>query len=129
MKNYFERFKIITKEDWIIIGFMAAAFFLGLYFSIAYSIKLSKGLTLFGDSTLGYQSGVVETAGPTEADITVLSLYWVLTAIVFLILVFFVFFKKPKTTNVIKKDIVDGRTVVLTGEEKKEETENKHDNN
>lgn len=126
MKTYFERFKKFTKEDWIIIAFMALFFAVGLYFSISFSVKLGKGLTLFGDSSVSYKSGEAEMVGPTRADIIVLSLYWVLTALLILLLTYYLFFRKPKKNTVIRKDIVDGKTVILNRDEESE-TEQTHE--
>ena len=113
--NYFDRFKKISIADWIIIGFMSAIAIFALYMCIGFTISLANGLTLFGDSTK-YTNDVVETAGPTSADIIVLILYWVLTALVLALDIFYIFFKKPSDKKPVKKEIVDGKTVIISEE-------------
>jgi len=113
--NYFERFKKISKADWIIIGLMSAAVIFALYMSISFSVTLSNGLTLFGDSAK-YTNDAVEISGPTNADISVLILFWVLTILVLALDVFYLFFKKIDDKKVVKKEIVDGRTVIISEE-------------
>ncbi len=114
-ENYLSRFKKMTRDDYIVIGFLTLVVLLGLYFSIAFSVKLSMGYTLFGDSTK-YSNDVMETAGPTSADIYVLILFWVLTVLALGIDVFLAFFKKIEKKDVIRKEIVDGKAVIVKEE-------------
>ena len=111
-KSYFDRFKKFTVGDWIAIGFMTAIALFSLYMCISFSVKLGQGLTLFGDSAK-YTNDTVETVGPTSADITVTVIYWIVTILVLLLDIFIVFIKKPTQKKVVKKDIVDGRTVII----------------
>ena len=109
--NYLSRFKKLTKNDIVLIVLMGLALFLGLYMSISMSVKISQGYTLFGDSN--NHSNEVETV-TTSSDYLVLSLYWVLTALVLGLFVYHLFFKKPSDEkNVVRKSIVDGKTVVV----------------
>lgn len=114
-KDYFSRFKKMSIDDYIIIGFLTLVVILGLYFSISFSVKMGLGYTLFGDSSK-YSNDVMEVHGPTSADIYVLILFWVLTALTLTIDVFIVFFKKIEKKNVVRKEIVDGKAVVVKEE-------------
>ncbi|MFA6861341.1 MAG: hypothetical protein WCR56_03060 [Bacilli bacterium] len=109
--NYWDRFHHFKKSIWILIAALAAMLILGLYFSIAMSVKLSQGYTLFGDSNS--LANDLETTGPTQADIMVISLLWILTVLDLGLLVFYVFFRKEETSSVVKKEIVNGRTVII----------------
>ncbi len=113
--NYFDRFKKISVADWIIIGFMTAIAIFALYMCIGFSVSLANGLTLFGDSAK-YTNDAVEVAGPTSSDIIVLVLYWILTAMVLALDVFYIFFKKPSDKKPVRKEIVDGKTVIIEEE-------------
>jgi uncharacterized membrane protein len=116
-KDYFSRFRTMKPATWIIIAFMGVIDIVGFYFSIAMSIKLSQGVTLFGDSN-SYNSSAVETAGPTQADLSVLSLFWILTLLVFALFIYYVFFRKEDTAAPVRKEIVNGKTVIVKEEEK-----------
>jgi hypothetical protein len=118
-ENYFARFRKMTKDDYIVIGFLTLVVLLGLYFSIAFSVKMASGVTLFGDSSQ-YSNTVVETAGPTGADISVLILFWVLTVLALAIDVYLVFFKKIEKKKLVQKEIVDGKAVIIKEEDKDE---------
>lgn len=118
-ENYFARFRKMTKDDYIVIGFLTLVVLLGLYFSIAFSVKMSSGITLFGDSSQ-YSNTVVETAGPTAADISVLILFWVLTVLALAIDVYLVFFKKIEKKKLVQKEIVDGKAIIIKEEDKDE---------
>lgn len=109
------RFKQLQRDDYIIIGFLTLVMVLAYYFSISFSVKMGQGYTLFGDS--GSFSDAMETKGPTQADITVLILFWCLTAILTAIFVFLVFFKKKEDKKIVKKEIINGRTVVVKDKE------------
>lgn len=77
---------------------------------------MASGLTLFGDSN--QYNNTIESAGPTFSDITVLILYWVLTISVIGIDVYFIFFKKKDTKKYSRKEIVDGKTVIVKEDDK-----------
>lgn len=124
-KNYWDRFKHFKKSTWILIGFMAVIEIVGLYFSISMSVKLSQGLTLFGNPG-SFDSSVVETTGPTSADLQVLSFYWILTGLLLLLLLFYLFIRKEDTSIPAKKEIVNGKTVIVKDMDT-EKKENKHD--
>jgi len=104
---------------------MAVIEIVGLYFSISMSVKLSQGLTLFGNSG-SFDSSVVETTGPTSADLQVLSFYWILTGLLLLLLLFYLFIRKEDTSIPAKKEIVNGKTVIVKDMDT-EKKENKHD--
>ncbi len=119
-ENYLSRFKKMNRDTYIIIGFMTLIALLGLYFSIAFSVKMSSGWTLFGNSSQ-YSNAVMEEKGPTSADISVLILFWVLTVLVLATDIYVIFFKKIENKKVIRKEIVDGKAVIVK-EEKEDET-------
>lgn len=108
----------MKKGDWITIGFMGLITVIGLYMSIAFTVKIAQGLTLFGDST--NSSGAVETS-VTSTDYIVLSLYWVLTVLVLALLVYTLFFKKINDEKPTRKEIVNGKTVIIKDSEEKDE--------
>jgi uncharacterized membrane protein YhaH (DUF805 family) len=114
-ENYFSRFGKMTKDDYIIIGFLTLVVILGLYFSIAFSVKMSMGYTLFGDSSK-YVNDTMEVSGPTSADLYVLILFWVLTVLALAIDVFLVFFRKTDKKDIVRKEIVDGKAVIVKEE-------------
>ncbi len=119
-ENYLSRFRKMNRDTYIIIAFMTIIALLGLYFSIAFSVKMASGYTLFGDSSQ-YSNSIMEQKGPTGADISVLILFWVLTVLVLAIDIYVTFFKKIETKKVIRKEIVDGKAVIIQ-EEKEDET-------
>ncbi len=119
-ENYLSRFKKMSRDTYIIIVFMTLIALLGLYFSIAFSVKMSSGWTLFGNSSQ-YSNTVMEEKGPTSADISVLILFWVLTILVLATDIYVAFFKKIENKKVIRKEIVDGKAVIVQ-EEKEDET-------
>lgn len=114
-KNYFERFKHISKADYIVIIFMTLLLIFAFYMSIAFSVKMSQGFTLFGDAN-SFDASKIETSGPTAADISVLITHWVLTGLLLALDIYFIFFKKPEEKKYVKKEIVDGKTVVVKEE-------------
>ncbi len=119
-ENYLSRFRKMNRDTYIIIAFMTIIALLGLYFSIAFSVKMASGYTLFGDSSQ-YSNSIMEQKGPTGADISVLILFWVLTILVLAIDIYVTFFKKIETKKVIRKEIVDGKAVIIQ-EENEDET-------
>ncbi len=119
-ENYLSRFRKMNRDTYIIIAFMTIIALLGLYFSIAFSVKMASGYTLFGDSSQ-YSNSIMEQKGPTGADISVLILFWVLTVLVLAIDIYVTFFKKIETKKVIRKEIVDGKAVIIQ-EENEDET-------
>lgn len=116
-KNYFERFQKMNRDDYIALGSFGLTLALLLYFSISFSVKLSQGYTLFGDSS--QYKNTLEKVGPTSADISVLILFWILTAILLIVFVYVGFIRKIEHPKVVKKEIINGKTVII-----KEEKEN-----
>lgn len=105
----------MSRDEWIVLVTCLLTTIFLLYLSISFSVKLSQGYTLFGDS--GNYNGALETEGPTSSDILVLSFYWLTTALLLALDVFLAFFKKLKGNEVIQKDIVDGKTIEIREEE------------
>jgi|LAHS01.1.fsa_nt_gb hypothetical protein len=116
MNNLKKRFASFAVGDWIILAFSVVMTIVGLYFSIAMSVKLSQGVTLFGNSDA--YTGDIETQGPTQADKLILSLFWILSLILLGFSVFYAFFKSMAKKPVVHKEIVAGRTVII--QEKKD---------
>lgn len=112
-----KRFKSLSIADYIVIIFMTLIALFALYMCIGLTIKMSQGFTLFGDSNA--YDNTLETVGPTSSDIAVLVLYWVLTGIVFFIDIYLIFFKKIEDKQIVKKDIIDGKTVIVKEDEDK----------
>jgi hypothetical protein len=113
-KSYWDRFRHFSVASWLSIGFMAVADVVGFYFSIAMTIVLSQGKTLFGNSASSATG--VEIQGPTGADLTVVPFFWVLSVLVLALLVYFLFFRKEPEKTEVHKAIVNGKTVIITEE-------------
>lgn len=121
--KYFERFKKFKLSNILTLVGMFIVDALGFYMSISFSVMISQGKTLFGDSNSFDNS--VETA-VSKADISVLVMYWILTAVLFVIFIYYMFFKKVEDDKPVEKDIVNGKTVIIESkdvERKDEETE------
>ena len=116
MKSYWKRFKTFSVYDWVKAGTRFLALVVGLYFSICFSVKRSKGRTLFGDSNK--QDNVREVVGPTRSDLLVLSLFWIFTLLLLALFVYTFFVKKVEPLHLNEKDIADGKTVVLKEKDK-----------
>lgn len=112
-----EHFNKMTKNDIISVICMGLASVLGLYMSIGMSVSIANGKTLFGDAN--NHQDVMETVVSTN-DYIVLSLFWILTIIVSFLFVFYLFFKKPNDKKPVKKEIVEGKTVIVKEENKDE---------
>lgn len=112
-----EHFKKMTKHDIFSIACMGLASILGLYMSIGMSVSVANGKTLFGDSN--NHENVMETA-VSRNDYIVLTLFWVLTAIVLFLFIYYLIFKKPEDKKIVKKEIVEGKTVIVKEEHKDE---------
>ena len=102
LKNRFSKFTI---HDYIIAGFSFLIGVIGLYFSIGMSIKIGKGLTLFGD--VNYTGDEVEKVGPTASDKNIVTLFWILTTAVLLFTVYYVFFYKIDREKPKQKEVID----------------------
>lgn len=112
--NYLKRFKQFSVGEIVSLVLMFIGLFSGLYFSIAFSVKMSQGLTLFGDANnTSIGKDTIEKEGVTSSDISVLVLFWILTAIVLAIFIYILFIKKPNGKVKVDKDIVDGKTILL----------------
>ncbi|MFA6829975.1 MAG: hypothetical protein WCR67_04660 [Bacilli bacterium] len=122
MENIKKRFSRFTVNDWVIAISLTVVMIVGVVFSICFSVKLSQGYTLFGNSD-AFAGNVVESVGPTSADIMVTTLFWILSVILLAYDVFFFFFRKIEKKTVVHKEIINGRTIVI--EEKNTEDENK----
>lgn len=95
IKKYFvNRVKSFDVGSYIVLISMFIFVIIGLYFSIGMSISLSKGLTLFGDSSNA--SNTIEINGPTSSDILVITFFWIITVLLLLTFIYFLFFKKLK---------------------------------
>lgn len=114
IKNHFKKMSI---HDLISLVFMGLASVLGLYMSIGMSVSIANGKTLFGDSA--NHENVMETT-VSSSDYIVMSLFWILTAAVLTLFVYYLVFKKPDEKKPVKKEIVQGKTVVVK-EDKKDE--------
>lgn len=105
-----------TKNEWFSVIGLGIAVFLGLYFSISFSVVIAQGKSLFGSSS--NLEGNVELS-TTNTDLVVLSLFWILTILLLALFVYVSFFKKSDETKPVRKEIVDGRTVVVKEKEEK----------
>ncbi len=114
-----DRFRKIDRDEWIVLCGILVVFALLLYFSIGMSISVSKGWTLFGEASA--PSDEMEIEGPTSWDLMILSLFWILTALILALFVYRLFFRKIEKKKVVHKVIVHGQTVV--SKEKDEEDE------
>lgn len=114
IKNHFKKMSI---HDIISLVFMGLASVLGLYMSIGMSVSIANGKTLFGDSA--NHENVMETT-VSSSDYIVMSLFWILTAAVLALFVYYLVFKKLDEKKPVKKEIVQGKTVVVK-EDKKDE--------
>lgn len=112
------RFKTMGRDEWIVVAALFVVFALLLYFSIGMSVSLSKGLTLFGDAN--HEGNAPEVVGPTSFDITAITVFWVVTALIALLFVYRLFFRKIEKKAVVRKEIVHGHTVIVKEEEKKD---------
>ncbi len=112
-KNYLsQRFHSFDKGTLLTIIAMTVIDLFALYMSIAFSVKLASGLTLFGDSST-YTNDAVEVKGPTSSDITVLILFWVLTVLVLALDIYLIFFKKQNNEKIVRKEIYNGKTILV----------------
>lgn len=107
IKTYFiNRFSQFNVHDYIIGGFSLLMSIVGLYFSIGMSVSISQGLTLFGDANK--QNNELETKGPTSSDKNILTLFWIITSIVVIFTIYYIFFYKIDRTKPKQKEIIDG---------------------
>ncbi len=118
MNKLKERFKKLSKLDWVEFACCFLVFVILLYFSIGMSISLAKGLTLFGDSS--NTSNSVEIEGPTTSDVIIITLMWVLTVLLLLIWAYMLFFKKPSGKLEVTKEVVNNKIVEMEEEKKTE---------
>lgn len=121
IRNYFRnRFKNIQRDEWIVIIALFAVTAILLWFSIGMSVSLSKGLTLFGETGSSAGSGE-EIVAPTSADITVLTLFWILTVLILALFLYRLFVHKPRKTAIVRKEIVNGKTIIVKEEKEDDE--------
>lgn len=98
IKKYFvNRFKSFDVGSYVVLVSMFIFVVIGLYFSIGMSVTISKGLTLFGDSSNA--SNLIEVNGPTSSDILVITFFWIITVLLLLTFIYFLFFKKVKNNE------------------------------
>lgn len=112
-----------NRNEWIVIAALLVVVAILLYFSIGMSVSIGNGYTLFGDTS--YTGQEAEIQGPTGSDITVLSLFWVLTALLLALFVYRLVLgirhllkEEEEKVKIVRKTIVNGRTVVVKEERK-----------
>lgn len=112
-----------NRNEWIVIAALLVVVAILLYFSIGMSVSIGNGYTLFGDTS--YTGQETEIQGPTGSDITVLSLFWVLTALLLALFVYRLVLgirhllkEEEEKVKIVRKTIVNGRTVVVKEERK-----------
>lgn len=112
-----------NRNEWIVIAALLVVVAILLYFSIGMSVSIGNGYTLFGDTS--YTGQEAEIQGPTGSDITVLSLFWVLTVLLLALFVYrlvlgirHLLTEEEEKVKIVRKTIVNGRTVVVKEERK-----------
>jgi len=107
-----DRFRYIPASDWILYAIAFVLDVAGFIFSIGFSVKMSEGFTLFGDTSKA-PSGV-ETSGPTQADLLLLSVFWILSVLVLAYLVYVLLIQKREPAKeVVHKEVINGKVVEM----------------
>lgn len=92
---------------------------IGFYLAINMNIKIASGLTLFGNAN-SFKDGVIESTNPSYSDYLITILIYILSFVLLSYLVFVLFIKKIEKKKIIRKEIVNGKTVILEDTDKEE---------
>lgn len=123
MQKLKERFRAFSLEEKISLVLAFLMMLVGFYFAISMNVKIASGLTLFGNANR-FKDGVIESKGPSYSDYLIMSMIYILSILLLGYLVFVVFFKKIEKKKVIRKEIVNGKTVILEDVDKNEVKQN-----
>ncbi len=120
MKKLKERFLAYSLEERISLGLAFLMMIVGFYFAISMNVKIASGLTLFGNAN-SFKDGVIESTNPSYSDYLIMSMIYILSILLLVYLVFSVFFRKIEKKKIVKKEIVNGKTVILEDVDRKDE--------
>lgn len=120
MNKLKERILSWSLEEKISFVLMFVMMAIGFYFAVSMNVKIASGLTLFGNANR-FQNGVIESTGPSYSDYLIMSMIYILSALLLAYLVYLVFFKKETKKKTVKKEIVNGKTIILEDREDSEE--------
>ena len=120
MKKLKERFLAYSLEERISLGLAFLMMIVGFYFAISMNVKIASGLTLFGNAN-SFKDGVIESTNPSYSDYLIMSMIYILSILLLVYLVFSVFFRKIEKKKIVKKEIVNGKTVILEDVDSKDE--------
>ncbi len=95
---------------------------IGFYLAINMNIKIASGLTLFGNAN-SFKDGVIESTNPSYSDYLITILIYILSFVLLSYLVFVLFIKKIEKKKIIRKEIVNGKTVILEDTDKEEKND------
>ncbi len=95
---------------------------IGFYLAINMNIKIASGLTLFGNAN-SFKDGVIESTNPSYSDYLITILIYILSFVLLFYLVFVLFIKKIERKKIIRKEIVNGKTVILEDTDKEEKND------
>ncbi len=95
---------------------------IGFYLAINMNIKMASGLTLFGNAN-SFKDGVIESTNPSYSDYLITILIYILSFVLLSYLVFVLFIKKIEKKKIIRKEIVNGKTVILEDTDKEEKND------
>ncbi len=95
---------------------------IGFYLAINMNIKIASGLTLFGNAN-SFKDGVIESTNPSFSDYLITILIYILSFVLLSYLVFVLFIKKIEKKKIIRKEIVNGKTVILEDTDKEEKND------
>lgn len=95
---------------------------IGFYLAINMNIKIASGLTLFGNAN-SFKDGVIESTNPSYSDYLITILIYILSFVLLFYLVFILFIKKIERKKIIRKEIVNGKTVILEDTDKEEKND------
>ncbi len=120
MKKLKERFLAYSLEERISLGLAFLMMIVGFYFAISMNVKIASGLTLFGNAN-SFKDGVIESTNPSYSDYLIMSMIYILSILLLVYLVFSIFFRKIEKKKIVKKEIVNGKTVILEDVDRKDE--------
>ena len=120
MKKLKERFLAYSLEERISLGLAFLMMIVGFYFAISMNVKIASGLTLFGNAN-SFKDGVIESTNPSYSDYLIMSMIYILSILLLVYLVFSIFFRKIEKKRIVKKEIVNGKTVILEDVDRKDE--------